>query len=133
MSWSDPIADMLTRIRNAQKAALPQVEVPASRVKSEIARVLKAEGFLADFACDGDGAARRVLRLSLKYGPGEEPAIRGLRRESKPGLRRFCGRRDIPRVLGGMGVCVLSTPGGIMSGTEARKRNLGGELICTVW
>ncbi len=132
MSWSDPIADMLTRIRNAQNAGLPEVAMPGSRIKSEIARVLKAEGYIRGYSTESEGV-RRVLRVTLKYGPGEEPAIRGLRRESKAGLRRFCGCREIPRVLGGMGVAVLSTPGGILSGREASQRKLGGELICTVW
>jgi len=131
MSWSDPISDMLTRIRNAQKAGLPSVDMPGSRLKGEIARVMLAEGYIAGFALAGDG--RRVLHLDLKYSALAEPAIRGLRRESKPGLRRFCGCQEIPRVLGGMGTSVLSTSGGVMSGREARQRKLGGELICTIW
>lgn len=131
MSWSDPISDMLTRIRNAQKAGLPSVDMPGSRLKGEIARVMQAEGYLAGFSLAGDG--RRVLHLDLKYSALAEPAIRGLRRESKPGLRRFCGCDEIPRVLGGMGTAVLSTSGGVMSGREARQRKLGGELICTIW
>jgi small subunit ribosomal protein S8 len=131
MSWSDPISDMLTRIRNAQKAGLPSVDMPGSRIKGEIARVMQAEGYLAGFSLAGDG--RRVLHLDLKYSALAEPAIRGLRRESKPGLRRFCGCDEIPRVLGGMGTAVLSTSGGVMSGREARQRKLGGELICTIW
>ena len=131
MSWSDPISDMLTRIRNAQKAGLPSVDMPGSRLKGEIARVMLAEGYIAGFALAGEG--RRVLHLDLKYSALAEPAIRGLRRESKPGLRRFCGCQEIPRVLGGMGTAVLSTSGGVMSGREARQRKLGGELICTIW
>lgn len=131
MSWSDPISDMLTRIRNAQKAGLPSVDMPGSRIKGEIARVMQAEGYLAGFSLAGGG--RRVLHLDLKYSALAEPAIRGLRRESKPGLRRFCGCDEIPRVLGGMGTAVLSTSGGVMSGREARQRKLGGELICTIW
>ena len=131
MSWSDPISDMLTRIRNAQKAQAPSLDMPGSRLKGEIARVLQAEGYIASFVLAGDG--RRTLRIELKYGDDAVPAIRGIKRESKPGLRRFCGCKDIPRVLGGMGVAVLSTSGGVMSGKEARQRKLGGELICTVW
>lgn len=131
MSWSDPIADMLTRIRNAQKAKLPGVVVPASRLKGEIARLLKAEGFIADYALGG--VSNRELQIDLKYGDDGEPAIRGLRRNSRPGLRRFCGWSEIPAVLGGMGVAIVSTPGGMLTGREARQRKLGGELICSIW
>ena len=109
---TDPISDMLVRIRNAQKARHPEVSMPGSRIKGEIARVLKEEGYIADYA---------------------EPAIRGLERVSRPGLRRFCGYTDIPKVLGGLGIAVLSTSGGIMSGKTARERRLGGELLCTIW
>ena len=128
---SDPISDMLVRIRNAQKAGLPSVEIPGSRIKGEIARVMKEEGYIADFTLTA--AVPRALRIELKYNDDAEPAIRGLRRESKPGLRKFCGVQEIPQVLGGMGVAILSTSGGILSGKEARKRKLGGELICTIW
>ena len=128
---TDPIADMLLRIRNAIKAGLPAVELPGSRIKGEIARVMKAEGYIADFTLTG--AVPRVLSIDLKYSDDAEPAIRGLRRESKPGLRKFCGVQDIPSVLGGMGTAILSTSGGVVSGKEARKRKLGGELICTIW
>ena len=128
---TDPIADMLLRIRNAIKAGLPVVELPGSRIKGEIARVMKAEGYIADFTITG--TVPRVLSIDLKYSDDAEPAIRGLRRESKPGLRKFCGVQDIPSVLGGMGTAILSTSGGVVSGKEARKRKLGGELICTIW
>lgn len=131
MSWSDPIADMLTRIRNAQKAKLEEVEMPASRLKAEIARILKEEGFVASFEVEED--AGKVLRIELKYTDDGEPVIRGIRRESKPGLRRFCGCKEIPRVLGGLGVSVLSTSRGVMSGREARRQKIGGELVCSVW
>lgn len=131
MSWSDPISDMLTRIRNAQKAGLTALDMPGSRLKGEVARVMQAEGYIAGFTLAGEG--RRVLRIDLKYAADATPAIRGVKRESKPGLRRFCGHKDIPRVLGGMGTAVLSTSGGVMSGREARQRKLGGELICTIW
>ena len=117
---TDPISDMLVRIRNAQKARHPEVSMPGSRIKGEIARVLKEEGYIADYAMVGD--TKRV-----------EPAIRGLERVSRPGLRRFCGYTDIPKVLGGLGIAVLSTSGGIMSGKTARERRLGGELLCTIW
>lgn len=131
MSWSDPIADMLVRIRNAQKAGLPEVEMPGSRLKSEIARVLQAEGYIGVHTTEGCGPS--VLKIVLKYGADADPVIRGVKRESKPGLRRFCGCQDIPKVLGGMGTAVLSTSGGVMSDKEARQRKLGGELICTIW
>ena len=128
---SDPISDMLLRIRNAQKAGLPSIELPGSRIKGEIARVMKDEGYITNFTMTT--AIPRVLSIELKYDDAAEPAIRGLRRESKPVLRKFCGVQDIPNVLGGMGTAVLSTSGGILSGKEARKRKLGGELICTIW
>ncbi len=131
MSWSDPIADMLTRIRNAQRAGLDEVEMPSSRLKAEIARILKDEGFVAAVAVEGD--LKKVLRLELKYTDDGEPVIRGIRRESKPGLRRFSGCKEIPRVLGGLGVAVLSTSQGVMSGREARRRKLGGEFLCSIW
>jgi small subunit ribosomal protein S8 len=128
---SDPISDMLLRIRNAMKAGLPSVELPGSRIKGEIARVMKAEGYITNFTMTN--TVPRVLSIELKYNDDAEPAIRGVRRESKPGLRKFCGVQDIPNVLGGMGTAVLSTSGGVISGKEARKRKLGGELICTIW
>ena len=131
MSWSDPIADMLTRIRNAQSAGIEIVEMPSSRLKAEIAKVLKQEGYVTDYEVDGD--VKKVLRILLKYNAENKPVIRGIRRESKPGLRKFCGSRDVPRVLGGLGVVIISTSSGVMSGLEARRRKLGGEVICSVW
>ena len=131
MSWSDPIADMLTRIRNGQAAGHEIVEMPASNLKAAIAKVLKDEGYVEDYEVEGD--AKRVLRVALKYNAEGKPVIRGIRRESAPGLRRFCGWKKIPRVLGGLGVAVISTSGGVMSGLEARRRKLGGEIVCTVW
>jgi len=128
---SDPISDMLLRIRNGLKAGLPSIELPGSRIKGEIARVMKDEGYITNFTMTN--TIPRVLDIELKYNDDAEPAIRGLRRESKPGLRKFCGAQDIPNVLGGMGTAVLSTSGGVISGKEARKRKLGGELICTIW
>ncbi|MFO7937270.1 MAG: 30S ribosomal protein S8 [Kiritimatiellia bacterium] len=128
---SDPIADMLLRIRNALNAGHPGVEMPGSRLKSEIARVMKDEGYILDYSLET--ALPRTLNIELKYNDDAEPAIRGLRRESRPGLRKFCGVQDIPYVLGGLGVAVISTSGGVLSGKEARKRKLGGELICTIW
>ncbi len=131
MSWSDSIADMLTRIRNAQRAGAEIAEVPHSKLKAEIARVLKREGFVADYVAEGGG--RKILRVYLKYSEDGEPVIRSLRRESKPGLRRYVTRDKIPSVLSGMGVSILSTSLGVMTGKEAKKRRVGGELICTVW
>ena len=132
MSWSDPIADMLTRIRNAQRAGLEDVSMPSSRLKAEVARIFKAEGYILDFKVEGD--VKKSLVIELKYSDQDsEPAIRGLRRESKPGLCRFCGWKDIPRVLGGLGTSVLSTSQGVMSGREARRRKIGGELLCSIW
>jgi len=127
---TDPIADLLTRIRNANRALLPVVEVPHSRLKESIARLLKKEGYLAD--CLVEGPPARKLKLKLKY-QGRKGVIEGLRRISTPGLRRYVGARDIPRVLGGMGIAILSTPRGVMTGTEARKQNVGGEVLCYVW
>ncbi len=131
MSWSDPIADMLTRIRNGQSAGLEIIEMPASRLKSDIAKILKEEGYVTDYETEGD--AKKVLRIALKYNAENKPVIRGIRRESKPGLRKFCGSKDVPRVLGGLGVAIISTSSGVMSGVEARRRKLGGEIICSVW
>jgi len=128
---SDPIADMLLRIRNALSAGHPSVDIPASRLKGEIARVLKEEGYILSFSMDN--ALPRTLSVELKYNDDAEPAIRGVRRESRPGLRKFCNVQEIPFVLGGLGVAVLSTSSGVLSGKEARKRKLGGELICTIW
>jgi small subunit ribosomal protein S8 len=128
---SDPISDMLLRIRNGLKAGLPSIELPGSRIKAEIARVMKDEGYITNFTMTN--TVPRVLSIELKYNDDAEPAIRGVRRESKPGLRKFCGVQDIPNVLGGMGTAVLSTSSGVLSGKDARKRKLGGELICTIW
>lgn len=131
MSWSDPIADMLTRVRNAQSAGSEIVEIPASRMKSNVAKVLKEEGYVSDY--EVEGGTKKVLRIALKYNADDKPVIRGIRRESKPSLRKYCGWRDVPRVLGGLGVAVVSTSSGVMSGAEARRRKLGGEIICSVW
>jgi small subunit ribosomal protein S8 len=128
---SDPISDMLLRIRNAIKAGLPSLELPGSRIKGEIAKVMKAEGYITDFTITN--TVPRVLSIELKYNDDADSAIRGIRRESKPGLRKFCGVQDIPSVLGGMGTAILSTSGGVVSGKEAKKRKLGGELLCTIW
>jgi small subunit ribosomal protein S8 len=127
---NDPISDMLTRIRNANRALLPNVELPHSRIKESIAGILKREGYIADFAVEGK--LPRTIKLTLKY-QGKKSIIEGLRRMSTPGLRRYVGATKIPRVRGGLGVAVLSTSEGLLTDVQARKRNLGGELICYVW
>ena len=132
MSLSDPISDMLNRVRNASAAGLKVAEVTHSIMKGEIAAILKKEGFIRDFTVVGEGT-QKVLNLVLKYDAERNPTIKGLRRVSRPGLRRYVGFDKIPRVLGGMGVAILSTPAGIMTDNEARQRRVGGELLCQVW
>ena len=127
----DPISDMLVTIRNGIKARHVAVKVPASNLKSEIARVLKDAGYIENYMTSS--GFPKALLITLKYTDRAEPAIRGLKRESKPGLRKFVGVAEIPAVLGGMGLAVLSTSKGVMSGKEAKAQKLGGELICTVW
>ncbi len=127
---NDPISDMLTRIRNANGALLPLVNVPHSKLKESIAGILKREGYIHDFSVEGQ--LPKLLKLKLKY-QGKKSVIEGLRRISTPGLRRYVGSTDIPRVRGGLGVAVLSTSEGLMTGNQARKKNLGGELLCFVW
>ena len=127
---TDPISDMLTRIRNAGSALLPVVEVPHSKMKENIAKILKTEGYVAEVTVEGK--PRKTIKLKLKY-QGKRCVIEGLRRVSTPGLRRYVGAQDVPRVLGGMGVALVSTSQGVMTGLDARKKNLGGELICYVW
>ncbi len=132
MPVNDPVGDMLTRIRNASRAHHDKVMVPSSKLKVEIARCLKDEGYLADVV-HHDSKPQGELTLMLKYGPDKQPVIQGIKRISKPGLRRYVPVRDIPRVLGGLGISILSTSRGVMGDAEARKQNLGGELICTVY
>jgi small subunit ribosomal protein S8 len=127
---NDPISDMLTRIRNANRALLPAVDVPHSRMKESIAVILKKEGYIADFAVEGK--IPKTMKLKLKY-QGKKSVIEGLRRISTPGLRHYVSATEIPRVRGGLGVAVLSTSEGVMSGNTARKKNIGGELVCYVW
>lgn len=127
---NDPISDMLTRIRNANRALLPMVDVPHSRMKESLAGILKREGYINDFAVEGQ--LPKTIKLRLKY-QGKKSVIEGLRRISTPGLRRYVGSTEIPRVRGGLGVAVLSTSEGIMTGLQARKKNIGGELLCYVW
>jgi small subunit ribosomal protein S8 len=132
MNVSDPIADMLTRIRNASRARHTDVVVPASRTKREIARILLEEGFIAGFSEERDGA-RQMLRVTLKYVDGKAPVVSGLKRISKPGLRVYARKTEIPRVLGGLGLVIVSTSQGIMTGAQARKAQLGGEVLAYVW
>jgi small subunit ribosomal protein S8 len=127
---NDPISDMLTRIRNANRALLPLVDVPHSKLKESLAGILKREGYIQDFSVEGQ--LPKNIKLKLKY-QGKKSVIEGLRRISTPGLRRYVGSTDIPRVRGGLGVAVLSTSEGVMTGNQARKKNLGGELLCYVW
>ena len=127
---TDTISDMLTRIRNASRVLLPMVEMPHSRMKESIAHILKKEGYVSEVAVEGKGFKK--LKLKLKY-DGRRSVIEGLRRVSTPGLRRYVGATEIPRVRGGLGISVVSTSQGVMTGTQARKNNLGGELICYVW
>lgn len=132
MVMTDPIADMLTRIRNASSASHDQVDIPASRLKRELARILKEEGYVRDYKCvDQDG--RSVIRVFLKYGPNKGKVITGIKRISKPGLRVYAQHDSIPRVLGGLGCAVLSTSQGVMTDRAARKAGVGGEVICYVW
>jgi len=128
---NDPIADMLTRIRNAIMAHHDSVQMPASRIKLAIAKILKDEGFIADYTVL-KGKPERIIKISLKYINGR-PAITGLERASKPGLRLYVGGHEIPRVYGGLGITVLSTSKGVMIGEEAWHKNIGGELLCYVW
>jgi small subunit ribosomal protein S8 len=128
---TDPIADMLTRIRNAIMAHHDSVLMPASRIKLSMAKILKDEGFITDYTVL-KGKPQRVIKISLKYINGR-PALTGLERVSKPGLRLYVGRKEIPRVYGGLGVALLSTPKGVMTGQDAWRRNLGGELLCYLW
>ncbi len=129
---SDPVADMLTRIRNANMVYRDRVEVPGSRLKKSIAQILKDEGFIRDFEWNEDNK-QGVLKLHLKYGPNKEKVINGLKRISKPGLRVYVGRDDVPKVLGGLGLAILSTSLGVLSDRQARRERVGGEVICYVW
>jgi small subunit ribosomal protein S8 len=132
MSMTDPIADMLTRIRNANQAQLERVDMPASRLKVELARILKAEGFIRAYKLIDD-SRQGILRVYLKFGPENERVIQGIRRVSRPGLRIYRKAAQIPRVFSGMGVAIVSTSQGVMTGTVARERSLGGEILCYVW
>jgi len=132
MAMTDPIADMLTRIRNANSVYHDKVEIPGSKIKIAIADVLKQEGFIKDYAFVEDNK-QGVLTVKLKYGPEREKVITGIKRISRPGLRQYVKRKELPRVLGGLGIAIISTSQGIMSDKQARKAGLGGEIIAYVW
>ncbi len=132
MNLTDPVADFLTRIRNSIRARHQKLDVPASKLKAEMARILKDEGYIANFkAAEEDG--RKVLRIYLKYGPNNEAVIRDLKRVSRPGCRVYLGRDEIRRVQGGLGISIMTTPKGVMTGRQARRDGVGGELLCEVW
>ena len=130
MSMTDPIADMLTRIRNGQKARMVSVSMPASKAKEAIASVLKDEGYIIGYATEGEGAAK-TLSVELKYFDGV-PVIERIQRASRPGLRIYRGKEDLPKVLGGLGVAIVSTSAGVMSDRQAREKGIGGEVLCVV-
>ena len=132
MSMTDPIADLLTRIRNGNRARKERVDVPWSTLKEAVARVLIAEGFLRESTVVGEGTSK-VLRLVLKYDEQRRPVISGIERVSRPSLRVYVGKEEIPAVRGGLGINVLSTPAGVLVDREAKQRGVGGELLCTVW
>lgn len=132
MSMTDPIADMLTRIRNGIQARHERVELPTSKLKVEIARILKGEGFISNYKVVEDGG-RRVLRVYLKYASDGEPVIHGIERISRPGRRVYRNKGEIPRVLGGLGLAIVSTSKGVLSGAEASRNGIGGEVLCQVW
>ncbi len=132
MSFTDPVADLLTRIRNAINARQQKLDVPASKLKMEIARILKEEGYLANYKATEENG-RKLLRLYIKYGSNNDAAITNLARISRPGCRVYVGHNEIPRVLGGLGISILTTPKGVMTGRQARKSGVGGEILCEVW
>lgn len=132
MMTTDPIADLLARIRNANIAYHDQVDIPNSKIKEQIARVLKREGFVKDFQIINTGI-QGVIRIHLKYGPNRERVITGIKRISKPGLRVYVGKDEIPRIFGGLGTVIMSTPKGVMTGKQAKNRGVGGEVLCYVW
>ena len=132
MKITDSIGDLLTRIRNANAALKPEVEIPYSRLKADVCKVLKREGYIADFYAEKIRPGVQTLKIQLKI-LGKERSIVGIKRISKPGMRRYVHSGEIPRVLGGMGICILTTSQGVMAGREAQKANLGGEVLAYVW
>lgn len=132
MTTSDPIADMLTRVRNALMVGQSHVVMPSSKMKAEIARVLKEEGYIRNYEIIKDGP-RSTLRIWLKYTEDKEPVITGLKRVSRPGRRAYCGRHEVPWVMSGLGIAILTTPLGVMTDQQARRSRVGGEVLCQVW
>jgi small subunit ribosomal protein S8 len=132
MNMTDPVADMITRIRNGVRAKVPRVDIPHSKLKAEIARILKDEGYIANFKVIED-QKQGMLRVFLKYGPGMERVITDLQRVSRPGCRIYCGKGEIPRVYGGLGINILSTSRGLMTGRTAAREGVGGEILVNVW
>ena len=132
MVLTDPIADMLTRIRNANMAEKKIVQMPHSKMKSEIARILKAEGFIKDYTVEND-SGKSMLNVFLKYTMDREPVIQGLRRISKPSCRKYVNAEEVPRVLGGIGLAIISTSSGVVTDNEARAKKIGGEVLCYIW
>jgi small subunit ribosomal protein S8 len=135
MTMTDPIADMLTRLRNANQAYHDKVSMPYSKIKASIAEVLKNEGYIASWSVEEpkDGSVGKTLVVELKYGPNRERSLAGLRRVSKPGLRVYAKAKEMPRVLGGLGIAIISTSQGLLTDRQARKRNVGGEVLAWVW
>jgi small subunit ribosomal protein S8 len=132
VTTSDPIADMLTRMRNAMGARHAKVDVPASKLKADIARILKEEGYILNFKLAEEGS-RKTMKIYLKYSLANTPVISKMERVSRPGCRVYVGSREIPRVLGGLGINILTTPKGVMTGKTARKEGVGGEVLCQIW
>src|SRR5574341_261526 len=132
MNMTEPVADMISRIRNGVRAKLPKVDIPSSKLKVEIARILKDEGYIANYKLTED-QRQGILRVYLKYGPGMERVITDVQRVSRPGCRIYCGKDHIPRVYGGLGINILSTSRGVMTGRTAAREGVGGEIICNVW
>lgn len=132
MNSTDPIADFLTQIRNALRAKHKALEAPASKLKLEIARILKEEGYIAGYKLVEEGAHKRI-EVRLKYGPDNEPVLSTIQRVSRPGRRVYVGHQEVPRVMGGLGINILTTPHGVMTGRAARRQGVGGELLCELW
>ena len=131
---TDPIADMLTRIRNANMVSLNEVDMPSSKLKIELAKLLKSEGYVEDYAVvDKENSSFKTLKITLKYDEKSKPVISNLQRVSRPGLRNYCKAKDIPQVLGGMGIAIISTSKGLLTDRKAKKENVGGEILCYVW
>ena len=133
MNMTDPIADMLTRIRNGVQAHQETVDIPASKTKVEIAKILKNEGYIVNYSVSGDKAAEKKITVTLKYGPNDEKVISGIKRISKPGLRVYTKYDALPRVLNGLGIAIISTSAGMMTDKEARAKHTGGEVVAYVW